>query len=268
MARYERSSNYAAAPLWPQVSRQDLLDDVLALPDCVGLWLPDPAHVETSPLSVKNLGLAGGAATPVNGLEGIALSADNAPRGGSLRRVLTFDGSGALSLGDIMPTGLPNRWTKLVVFFPPLYNAPGGGTGTNLALFRAPQGNSNIHTLQYTTSNVTGRVGSAGNFLDVSARVALGFWNYAIHEWNEVTKQSKLSVNSGVVAASATGDTQTSASAAAYLGGTQTVGSFFGSIGLVVLLTGVSDDNGLSLSASAEKLAKLTRLADAAIGAW
>lgn len=267
MARYERTTGFRSAGTWPQVSSQRFDSLIAAIPDLAHWYDFHPSRVTLgSPISIADrkgiIPLVGvvAAGNPT-------MSVDDCPPGGALEQVAVFAADASLKGAGIMPTGGTSTFSQLIVFRGGNENINGTSALGDLVR-KANPATISAHRLWIANSTVTARIGTTGSFNDVSpatARYALDEWWYFIRTYDQATGIQSLYLP-GVGWATTT-SAALSTSADAYLGGHDSAGSLYGSIGAYLQFNGTSGvDGDLSLVGRAADFATVKAYAEVLCG--
>lgn len=240
MPIFSQSSNIKGSS---QSAIENLTESVLAIPDIVGLWMPDPLYVSgVADQSVANRVESTGALGPITeqpAFSNVLFGSSFLPPRGLVRQTMYFNGSSAVMAfqeGDF-PTGADAVWTKVVIFRADMIH--GIGTTQNGEIWRSQQGSIGSHRLYVDGPKVKSQVrGVATAVTTDDERYSPGCYNYVINSYDTVTQKLSLLLN-GISLQEKTGSgAEIVTSNFSYLGGNNDGGSFAGHIALAALFLG------------------------------
>lgn len=266
--RYERRPSATGANFRTMQTAGSLDTQILATTGLQAFWdfHPDRVTAGTDQSIANRVG--GGAALIENAsYSALAVGRDEAPPGGTMIRHAKFGADTVLTMTGF-PSASNSVWTLAGCF---KMDEPTALGAITQYLVQGPNGSTNNHWLYLSTTLLTHRIGTAGSYLDIYDRHAMGAWNFFLCMYNNTSKASRIVCNGTTPPASgiATGTTQSALQAALQVGGNASAMSlaFKGKLGPLLLWSGTTDAAGNLFDASrASDLALVGKFLRAQIG--
>lgn len=249
--RYERRPSVTGSNFRSMETAGSLDTQLLATTGLQAFWdfHPDRITAGTNQ-SIANRVNGGTALVEDTSYSNLVVDRDEAPPGGTMIRHGKFAADTVLTMTGF-PSAANSVWTLAGCF---KMDEPTALGAITQYMIQGPNGSTSNHWLYLSTTLLTHRIGTAGSYLDIYDRHAIGVWNFFFAMYNNTSKASRIVCNGTAPPASgiATGSTQSALQAALQVGGNASAMSlaFKGKLGPLLLWSGTSDATGNLFDAS------------------